>query len=329
MPEPKVENFIITGGRRKDKPFSMNNLADCFDAGIYEIDFGKKRISRRYMETTPNYRIYPSNYSLSFRGGVVFNDTLYTCTHSEIIEFDTGNFSVKKRISNRLFNDLHHADIINDRMMFASTGIDRVGEFVSEGRIKLHPVLNSNDLRPISDVEDYRVISTKPHVSHPNHVFKIGRELWVTRFNQKDAVSLNNLEKRIDISEGKPHDGLIRDGRLYFTTVNGMIVVFDVLNLKKKGTHNLSSLFPDYSPGWCRGLEIIGEFAYVGFSALRWTLSLENIGFLAKNFISLGKKLRKNLPARIVKYNMRTQSIVDEYCFDQNEIGLIFSIISL
>jgi hypothetical protein len=101
------------------------------------------------------------------------------------------------------------------------------------------------------------------------------------------------------------------------------------MNLKKIVTHDLTSLFPGYSPGWCRGLEIIGEFAYVGFSALRWTLSLENIGFLAKNFVSLGKKLRKNLPARIVKYNISTQRIVDEYSFDQNEIGLIFSIIQL
>ncbi|MBW1802136.1 MAG: hypothetical protein JRJ85_15575 [Deltaproteobacteria bacterium] len=322
-----TENFIVTGGKRKDKSFSMNNLADSFEAGIYEIDFGEKRITRQHVESTPDDRIYTKSYSLSFRGGVIFNETLFTCTHSEIIEFDTGNFSVKKRISNRLFNDLHHVNIINDRMMFASTGIDRVGEFVSSDEIKLYPVLN--DLDPISDEEDYRVISTKPHVSHPNYVFKVGQELWATRFNQKDAVSLNNFGKKIDISAGKPHDGLIRDGRLYFTTVNGMIVVFDLLNLNKIATLNLSSLFPDYSPGWCRGLEIIGEFAYVGFSALRWTLSLENIGFLAKNFISLGKKLRKNLPARIVKYNMMTQRIVDEYCFDQNEIGLIFSIIRL
>ncbi|MBN1849827.1 MAG: hypothetical protein JW932_14715 [Deltaproteobacteria bacterium] len=174
---------------------------------------------------------------------------------------------------------------------------------------------------------DYRKISTKPHQIHPNHVSFINEKMWVTRFNKKDAICLDNPSKRMDISCGKPHDGLVKDNNVYFTTVNGMIVVFDSRSLKCLSCHNITSLYSGLHPGWCRGLEIVGNYAYIGFSTFRWTMSINNLKFLAKNVISLGNKIDKDLPARIVKYDMRRQIIVDEMNFADREIDLIFSIL--
>ena len=307
----------------------MKNLSDCYEAGIYEIDFKRKCLQRSYTEAKPNYQIYARGYSLTFRGGSLLGANLYTCTHSEIVEFDMSTFTVKNRRSHRLFNDLHHVAATSTGLLFASTGIDHIGEYSEAGEIRLYPVFDGSEYEPPDMETDYRILSTKPHRSHPNHVFQVGDRLWATRFNQKDAVCLGDLSRRLPIGEGKPHDGLIREGRLHFTTVDGKIVVYDPRTLERLDLHDIAALYRNDSPGWCRGLEVIGEFAYVGFSAFRWTLSLENIRFLAKNLVSLGKKLNRDQPARIVKYDMRERRIVDEMLLDGGEIGLIFSILRL
>jgi hypothetical protein len=321
------ERFIITGGKRNDAPFSMKTLSDCYEAGIYEIDFEGKRLRRSYTEARPDYQIYARSYSLTFRGGSLWDGSLYTCTHSEIVEFDVSTFTIRNRRSHRLFNDLHHVAATDNRLLFASTGIDHIGEYSEAGEIRLYPVLDGSEYeRPDMDT-DYRILSTKPHRSHPNHVFQVGDRLWATRFNQKDAVCLCDLSRRLPIGVGKPHDGLIREGRLHFTTVDGKLVIYDPQTLERLALHDIAALYRNDNPGWCRGLEVIGEIAYVGFSAFRWTLSLENIGFLAKNLVSLGKKLKRDQPARIVKYDMRGRRIVEEMLLDEGEIGVIFSIL--
>jgi hypothetical protein len=56
-------------------------------------------------------------------------------------------------------------------------------------------------------------------------VFELNGETWVTRFKQRDAICLDNRAKRIDIAVESPHDGLICGNRIYFTTVDGRIVI--------------------------------------------------------------------------------------------------------
>ena len=321
------ERFIVTGARRNNRPFSMKDLSECYQAGIYEIDFAGKSITRQYLEKEPNREIYTKSYSLSFRSGSLKDDTLYTCTHSEIINFDLMTFKVIDRFSHPLFNDVHHVNKIGDRLYFADTGIDHMGVIEPDGKLKIQPVSDSNTIENPNFEIDYRRVSTKPHKIHPNHVSFINDKIWVTRFNEKDAICLNDPSRKIDISCGKPHDGLLKDERIHFTTVNGMIVVFDCQSLKCLACYNIPALYNGPNPGWCRGLEIVGHHAYIGFSSFRWTLSLENLGFLAKNVASLGKKLNPDLPARIIKYDMKREEIVGEMRFDNKEIDLIFSIL--
>jgi len=323
------EKFIITGGKRNSKSYSMDHLSECYEAGIYEIDFSRKSIQRIYIEPKPDYDIYTVNYSLTFRSGCIVDNCLYTCTHSEIIFFDLDTFTVKNRFTHPLFNDLHHVvAFADDKILFASTGIDHVGEFTQNTVVKLKPVLESHSLKPIDKTIDYRNVSTKPHIAHPNHVFRLNGDLWATRFNQMDAVCINDLNKTIKIPSGKPHDGSIQDGRLFFTTVNGMVVSYDIHNMKTSNVYNISASYRTFNPGWCRSLSVDGDYVYVGFSAFRWTYHLENMSFIGNCIRTIAKKLSKNRPARIVKYDIRRKKIVDEMLFENGDISLIFSILT-
>lgn len=322
------EKFIITGGKRNSKSYSMDLLSECYEAGIYEIDFGRKSIQRIYIEPKPDYEIYTQNYSLTFRSGCIVDNCLYTCTHSEIIVFDLDTFTVKNRFTHPLFNDLHHVvALADDKILFASTGIDHVGEFTQNTVVKLTPVLEPHRLKPIDKTIDYRNVSTKPHIAHPNHVFRLNGALWATRFNQMDAVCMNDLHKTIKIPGGKPHDGSVKEGKLFFTTVNGMVVSYDVHNLEASNVYDISASYRINNPGWCRSLSVDGDCVYVGFSAFRWTYRLENMSFIGNNIRTIAKKLSKNQPARIVKYDMSRKKIVDEMLFSNGDISLIFSIL--
>ena len=306
----------------------MDCLAECYEAGIYDVDFGRKRIQRSYFETQPDYDLYNKNYSLTFRSGTIHKGDLFTCTHSEIVVFDLQRFSVKDRLSHRLFNDVHHVLPIDglNRMWVASTGLDRVGEYTETNGLRLHPVMPPEQMKPLDETVDYRKVSTKPHESHPNHLFRLNGYIWATRFNQRDAVCLPHPQKKIEIPTGKPHDGLLDSGRLYFTTVNGTVVRVDLDNGGRIDTFDLASLYRGFNPGWCRALAVDGELAYVGFSAFRWTYRLENLSFIGSSMLNLARQMGSKRPARIVKYDMQRRRILDEMVFSDGGIDLIFSI---
>jgi hypothetical protein len=325
----KTETMLITGGKRNRNAYDMDCLAECYEAGIYEVDFGRKRLRRTYLETKPDYNLYSKNYSLTFRSGAIHNGDLYTCTHSEIVVFDLQRFAVKDRMTHRLFNDIHHVLPVDgkERLWIANTGLDRVGEYTVANQLRLHPVLAPEQITPLDETIDYRKVSTKPHQVHPNHVFQLNGNLWATRFNQQDAFCVAHPQKTIPIPAGKPHDGLVTDGRLYFTTVNGTVVRVDPDDDRRSQTFDISSLYRGFNPGWCRALAVDKDVAYVGYSAFRWTYHLENIRFIGNSMRDLARQMGRQRPARIVKYDMRRKQIVDEMIFSDGDIHLIFSVL--
>jgi hypothetical protein len=129
---------------------------------------------------------------------------------------------------------------------------------------------------------DYRKIeTTKPHLSHPNFVFELNGETWVTRFTQRDAVSLNGSNGRIDIAMEKPHDGMLWGDYLVFTVVDGRLIIANrhtlrvdrVIDLRQIQDRNQQVL-----PAWCRGvLPVDARTMWVGFTRIRRTLFRENV----------------------------------------------------
>lgn len=320
------EIFIVTGGKRNNETFSLDRLAYSYDAGIYRVDFGEKRIIESYIECDLNENIYVPEYTLSFRAGCINRNEIITCTHSEIVIFDSSNLVVKNRISDTCFNDIHCVLPDGKKIWFTSTGIDMVGCIDGKGSIELFPVINDANERLQENV-DYRCVCTKPHRSHPNFVFFIDGNIWVTRFNQKDAICLDDHSRRINIGVERPHDGIVRDNRVYFTTVDGKLVECDVEKGEPIRVHDLSGHYRSGNPGWCRGLSIEGDYAYIGFTAIRKTRNIENLSFLTDAVRMIGDRLKNNAPARILKYNLKKEKIEDEMLFRPSEIGIVFSIL--
>src|SRR4029077_21166495 len=102
---------------------------------------------------------------------------------------------------------------------------------------------------------DYRKVSTKPHRAHPNFVFYLETELWATRFHQGDAISLERPERSIRVSDERIHDGVVHENHIYFTSVDGKVIIADAGSLKVVEALDLTTLHEDRAVlGWCRAI---------------------------------------------------------------------------
>ncbi|MGC9358309.1 MAG: hypothetical protein ACP5GX_10585, partial [Anaerolineae bacterium] len=232
-----TSRFLVTGARQLVPMEDSEHQLHCYEACITEVDLARNEIVRQYVEESFDPAIYCDAYSFSFRGGKLEDGLLHTCTQTEVIEFSLAEFRVTRRWSHRLFNDLHYAAPLGGLTYVASTGLDAVGIVRDDGEVTLLPA--AGEELPDTSL-DYRSVSTKPHRSHPNFLFFLEGQPWVTRFVQKDAVCLSDPTQHIAIDVEKPHDGLIRGDRIYFTSVNGVISVFDRRTLELVETHDLN-----------------------------------------------------------------------------------------
>jgi len=320
------ETLLIIGGRQTKlfgglkSPNDSEEYWSYFRPTILEIDAASGRVLRRHADDKIDLDLICRAYSHSYRGGRLTGDTLLTCAMSECVEFSLSRFEVVRRWSHPLFNDLHDVAVLNGHTYVVSTGLDAVLRFTEgEDEPKIFPVVEgaAPDL-----AKDFRTISTKPHASHPNHVFSLGSDVWVTRFQQQDAVCLTRENTvGFEISADRPHDGILHAGHLYFTSVNGAVSVFEPAPPKLLAVHDMNDFYPDTQLGWCRGVEIVGSNLYVGFSSMRQTKWVEHLRFLKRG-------LKSNLPSRIVKFDLSTQEPVGQIEFEPTEISLILDIIA-
>jgi hypothetical protein len=170
---------------------------------------------------------------------------------------------------------------------------------------------------------DYRkVVTTKPHKSHPNHVFLLDGQAWVTRFNQRDAVALENGE-RIAIDVQRPHDGTPHGQHIYFTTIDGHVVMVDARSRRVESTIDLNTPGGP-TLGWCRGLGVLDdERAWVGFSRIRPTKFADNLSWIKNGF-----KPRRR-PTHIGLYDLVQRRCLREIALEPLGLHTVFSIIAV
>ena len=271
-----------------------------------------------------------SDPSIVFKAGSIRGQNLYLCTQTEILTYRLPDFERIGYISLPMFNDCHHVCPTREGdLLVANTGLDMVVRVSSEGEIlEEWNVLGETAWVRFSKEVDYRKIpTTKPHLSHPNYVFMHEGDIWVTRFEQKDAICLTQPESRIEIGLGKPHDGHTRKDRVYFTTVNGMIVIADLNSHKVKRVINLNRIDGQIRAlGWCRGINILDdERILVGFSRLRPTQWRENLRGI-KGGLSLVGSLGF-LPTRIALYNIKKNTCDWTMNLEDWGMNVVFSIL--
>jgi outer membrane protein assembly factor BamB len=223
------------------------------------------------------------------------------------------------------FNDVHHVRPNQDgNYLIVNTGLDMVVEVdpIKTTILREWNVLGHPPWERFSKTIDYRkVLTTKPHQSHPNYVFQIGNDIWVTRCLQMDAVCLTKPNQSINLGGAYVHDGIVVGDSIYFTKVDGHIVIVDGNSLKVKKEYNLN-LFSNakQSLGWCRGIKVLDEnTVIVGFSRIRSSKNSPVDAPLLNIYNNV-------LPTRICCYNLTDGKLLWEHPLEQYGVNAVFSL---
>lgn len=323
------ELYIVGGQQRGLQPISAHFTGNWYEyeravALHADVTTGE---TRRILEwvTPPGSRPI-QNPAILFKSGSLHGDRLFLTTQTEVLVYRVPSFELESYISLPFFNDVHHARPSSDgNILVAITGLDMVAEVTHGGDVVR--TWNVLDLKEsvwgsrFSPDVDYRLIpTTKPHLAHPNHVFTIGDEPWATRFEQRDAISLLDPTRRIDIGIERLHDGIVYGDRVFFTAVDGKVVIADTRTLKVTEVIDLTSMHePETLLGWCRGLMLDGDRMWIGFSRMRPTKFRKNVAWVKNGF-------RHSLGTHVGLYDLRERRLVAQLNVDAAGLNAVFGI---
>ncbi|WP_286270973.1 hypothetical protein [Thalassotalea hakodatensis] len=323
-----ITSLLLTGGAEKS---SSKNEWTGFQSAlalVCDVKTGDCKEAINYF-TPEEFRPPMPDCSVLFKSAEIQQGMLVATTQTEVLLYDIKTYQLKSRISLPCFNDVHHARLTESgSLLVCATGLDAVFELDLEGNVlKEYPVLGQDIWHKFSKEQDYRqVLTTKPHESHPNFCFEYQGEYFVTRFKQKDAISLAT-DKAFDIAVGGPHDGYVLEDEVYFTTVNGFVVGFNITSGEKVLECDLNQIENPQKKnlGWCRSLLMLNkDEAIVGFSRMRTSKFSDYLSWVKEK---TGAGTANAEPTRIVKYNFKNSSIdwsVNIECFN---INAVFSVL--
>lgn len=319
------EIYVVGGNVRQNIFRKLEEWQSCDKARIVRLDpnTGKSRTCVEYV--SPPESCPDDNPAILFKSAYLDGSTLYACTSTEVLVYKVPEFQQVSCLSLPCFNDLHHVcPTGRGTLAVAVTGLDMVVEISLAGElVREWSVVGEDTWSRFSKSIDYRKVpTTKPHRSHPNHVFQLGGDLWVTRFQQKDAICLTTPGPRIDVAVERPHDGYLFAGSVYFTTVDGRVIVADqkTLAVTQMFDLNLMHSEPRQVLGWCRSLLPLDErYIWVGFTRVRPTVFKENLAWI-KNGNT------KHKASHIGLYDLQRRECVQEIALEPHGIGVVFSL---
>lgn len=292
---------------------------------LLTVDSGSGAVDRAVTYISPSEACPAEDPAILFKSATCLGDRLYLCTQTEVLVYRVPELTLERYLSLPAFNDVHHARPGPDgKLLVASSGLDLVLEIDDDDRVvREWNTLGEPPWQRFSKEIDYRkVASTKPHLSHPNHLFLIGDEAWVTRFEQRDAISLSDPSRRIDIGIERVHDGVVVGDRVYFTTVNAHVAVASTSSLKVEQVYDLNAAGGqdlEQHFGWCRGIHVDGRHVWIGYSRLRLTRIRSNLSWVRWGF-------KRFAPTRIACYDLEQGCCVKEIDLQAHGLDAVFSI---
>ena len=323
-----MSSLYVLGARQRESLVKHEEEWNLYDAAlILEVNPQTGQVVKRVEYKSPDEAKAQRNSSIVFKSGTLVGNTLYACTSTEVLMFELPSFKQTGYVSLPCFNDVHHVTPSSDGNLVAvSTGLDMVFKFNRNGEMLAEwCVLEETPWTRFSRSVDYRKVeSTKPHKSHPNFAFELEGELWVTRFRQRDAICLTKPGGRIDIAVETPHDGLVQGNSIYFTTVDGRIVVANARNRSVEQVIDLKQASDTNELlGWCRGISPLdNRLVWVGFTRVRKTKFMENVLWV-KTVFREGMIVR---PTHIGLYDMIEKQCLQEIDLEPHGMNIIFSI---
>jgi hypothetical protein len=204
--------LYVLGGQQRSPRSVLDQDQEWYDYQkgiILHVDPRSSAVKTCVEYVSPPDTCAPGSPSL-FKAGTIRGDILYVCTQTEVLVYSLPKFDRVAHISLPCFNDVHHVCPTPDgNLLVAISGLDMVVEVSLCGDVlREWDVLGNCPWTRHSREIDYRKgISTKPHPSHPNYVFCVDDEIWVTRFEQRDAICLNRPNRKIEIGIERVHDG--------------------------------------------------------------------------------------------------------------------------
>ncbi|MGO9085972.1 MAG: hypothetical protein ACLQBK_12150 [Candidatus Sulfotelmatobacter sp.] len=311
-----MPKLYVLGGRQRKVGIKAPTHQDewyLYEAAlILEVDTETCTARTCVEYETPREKRAGEQRAGNFHSGALIGDALYTCTMTEVLIYRVPDFQQIGYLSLPCFNDLHHVTPATDgTLLVVSTGLDMVFRITPRGEtVDEWCVVDETPWSRFSRGVDYRVVvTTRPHLSHPNFAFELDGEVWVTRFEQGDAICLSKPGRRIALDVWRPHDGLVRGEQILFTGVEGRVVIVNRHTLRVDQIIDLRQIEDrdqEILPAWCRGLLPVDERTmWVGFTRIRQTLLRENVRWV-KTVLQEGTVAK---PTHIALFD-----IVDKQC---------------
>ena len=323
-----TRHMFVFGGRQRNRVLKKDEEWTLYEkAVILEVDPISAEVHVCVEYETPAGARAPGESSVLFKACALQGNRLYACTSTEVLVYNLPQFECTKYISLPCFNDLHHVRPTPDgNILVANTGLDMVLELSPEGKIlREWNVLGGDTWERFSRSVDYRrVETTKPHRSHPNHVFLLDEHIWVTRAQQKDAICLTDETRRIPIGGEYVHDGYLFGDLIYFTGVDGRLILVDQKSLRIVEVIDLKTIDGGNGEllGWCRGLWVADErYVWVGFTRVRKTKFMENINWVKHAGRDQGR------PARIALYDIAAKTCIKEIDLEKYGLNVVFNML--
>jgi hypothetical protein len=323
-----MNSFYVSGGRQRSTVFQkLEEWQSCDRAVLIELDPEKNQSRACVDYVSPPEACAEELPAILFKSAAVRGNQLYACTGTEVLVYELPGFRLLHYISLPCFNDLHHVcPTEQGTLLVVVTGLDMVVEITTEGKLlREWSVVGEDIWARFSRQTDYRKVpTTKPHRSHPNHVFVIDGEVWVTRLQQRDAICLTKPGLRIDIAVQRPHDGDVCGDRIFFTTVDGQVVIANRRTFQVEQTVDLNQIGgqPGQVLGWCRGILPLDQGrAWVGFTRVRPTKFAENVAWI-KN-----RMTERHRPTHVALYDLERRTCEQEIELEPHGIGVIFSLL--
>ncbi len=193
---------------------------------------------------------------------------LWQPTRTAIHRVDPDTLQSEQVLTHPLFHDLHSVAPGAQGWLVTCTGHETVVEITSDGDLVERFSLG----RPIDVERDYRTLphdALKPHDVHPNQAFLLEDRRWVTCLGTARCQGLDH-DGELDLGPGMPHDGVLREGLLWFTTTAGRVMGLDPHTGLREVELDLPAMEQGTGAfGWCRGIEVVGDTAWVGVTMLR------------------------------------------------------------
>lgn len=235
---------------------------------------------------------------------------LWLPLRDRILRLDPLSLQAEPLCSHPCFHDLHSVAAFGGGALVTSTGNELVLALDPAGEIRERWALGA----PVDEALDHRPLppgSLKPHRVHPNYACQVGERILVTGLRDQRCRDLLDPSFVLSLPQGPPHDGRLREDRLWFTTTNGWVVAC----CPRSGAQELALQIGaceggEGLGGWCRGIEVAGDRLWIGLSRVRRS-RLRDVARTA-----LRPLIGSVRSARVVEIDWRQQRVLREFPLD-------------